>query len=94
MENSRASHTTDSILIRRECFAIFRSAELTARQASVVAQRLDGLTFDEIGAARGHTKQGAHRIFCQALKKIGHARTVYPYTGLSEVYRGEIGRVS
>ena len=79
-------------LLRGECLDVFESARLTARQYDVLLKRLEGWTFDEIGSANGHSKQGAQHIFVQALKKIARAFRVYPFKGLSEVYRWETRR--
>ena len=77
-------------LLERECEDVIKLAGLTRKQLSVIAARLDGFSFEEIGKACGHTRQGSFSIFCQALKKLTHAFYVYPYTGLSEVYRAEV----
>lgn len=79
-------------LTQRECDALFSLARLTARQDKVLRQRLNGLTFEEIGFDGRHTKQGAQRIFIQALKKIARTYRTYEYVGLSEVYRQETSR--
>lgn len=83
---------TDDALLRVECRDVFREAKLTERQAAVLARRLDGWTFEEIGKEGGHSKQGAQHIFVQALKKIVRAFRVYPFKGLSDVYRDEVRR--
>jgi len=79
-------------LLQSECDEIVNLANLTHRQTHVFQLRLQGHTFDEIGRGAGHTKQGAQSIFIQALKKIVRAFRVYPYTGLSDVYRWEVRR--
>ena len=79
-------------LFLTECLAIVERAHLTKRQAEVLSLRLEGYTFEQIGQHRGHTKQGAQRIFMQALKKIRRSVHVYRYRGLGEVYRFEVLR--
>lgn len=79
-------------MLRRECEAIMGKANLTCRQHQVLSLKLEGHTFEEIGRSGGHTKQGAQSIFSAALKKIMRAFRVYPYVGLSEVYRREVRR--
>lgn len=80
------------VLLQRECEDVFRRASLTARQSDVFFRRLAGWTFEEIGSAFGNSKQAAQRVFVQALKKISRAFRVYPFKGLSEVYRWETHR--
>lgn len=82
----------DDPLLRVECEAVIDSARLTMRQTEVLSWRLDGYTFDQIGCRTGHTKQAAQRVFVQALKKLAHALNVYPYKGLSDIYRRELRR--
>jgi DNA-directed RNA polymerase sigma subunit (sigma70/sigma32) len=82
----------DDALLESECLEIVNLAKLTHRQTHVFHLRLQGHTFDEIGKGAGHSKQGAQSIFIQALKKIVRAFRVYPYTGLSDVYRWEVHR--
>lgn len=82
---------SDSIL-SGECRDVVRSASLTERQMEIINLRLDGYTFEEIGRQRGCTKQGAQHVFVQALKKLDRAFDVYPYRGLSEIYRFEVRR--
>jgi hypothetical protein len=79
-------------LLEVECREIYTKADLTPLQSKVLEMRLKGWTFEEIGRKRGHTKQGAQNIFVQALKKLARSLRVYPYTGLSEVYQGELRR--
>lgn len=85
---------SDDPLLRSEIEGIFELAKLTEKQSNVLTKRLDGFTFDEIGRLAGHSKQSAQRIFQQALKKLARAFRVYPYRGLSEVYRRELKRGS
>jgi hypothetical protein len=82
----------DDELLAAECMEIFRRAELTECQAEVLDMRLLGLTFDQIGVCKGRSRQGVMSVFLQAVKKIGRVMRVYPYTGLSDVYRHEIRR--
>jgi hypothetical protein len=79
-------------LLESECRGVYGSAGLTARQLFVVEMRVAGHTFDEIGKALGNTKQATQHIFVLALKKIANAFHVYPYTGMSDVYRSETRR--
>lgn len=79
-------------LFRKEWQFILKHAGLTERQRDVCLQRLAGWTFVEIGRQGGHSKQGAQNIFFQALKKIRSAWRVYPYAGLSSIYRQEVSR--
>ncbi len=79
-------------LLAREWSCAMLGAKLTQRQTVVVSMRLDGRTFEEIGARCGHTKQAAQRIFIQGAKKLALAYRNYPYRGLSEVYRTELKR--
>jgi hypothetical protein len=80
------------VLLEDECGEILKQAKLTANQAEVLDLRLNGVSFDEIGLRRGATRQGAMRTFLHAVKKIGRVIRVYPYKGLSDVYRHEIRR--
>lgn len=79
-------------IFRKEWQFILKHAGLTDRQRDVCLQRLAGWTFVEIGRQGGHSKQGAQNIFFQALKKIRSAWRVYPYAGLSSIYRQEVAR--
>ncbi len=82
----------DDPLLQDECRDVFEIAKLTERQSIVLHLRLEGYTFEEIGSRRGHSKQGAQNIFIQALKKLTHSFRVYPFRGLSDVYRWEVKR--
>ncbi len=75
-----------------ECAEIFSQADLTRNQAEVLEMRLLGLSFEQIGKVRRSSRQAAMGVFLQALKKIGRVMRVYPYVGLSDVYRKEIRR--
>ncbi|HMS54369.1 MAG TPA: sigma factor-like helix-turn-helix DNA-binding protein [Fimbriimonadaceae bacterium] len=79
-------------LMRGECMAIFEQAKLTERQRDVVVMKLDGWTFQEIAESKRTTKQSVHTCFLHGIKKLRRALHVYPYTGLSEVYRAELKR--
>lgn len=79
-------------LLQSECHDVFEKAGLTERQRDVLLKRLDGWTFEEIGRQAGHTKQGSQSIFVQAIKKLARSFDVYPFRGLSEVYRRETRR--
>lgn len=90
-----ASHRRPAdVMLEDECGEILKRANLTAIQAEVLDLRLNGVSFDQIGMRRGATRQGAMRTFLHAVKKIGRVIRVYPYTGLSDVYRHEIRRGS
>ena len=82
------------VLFQEECRAIVRKADLTENQAEVLDLRLNGLSFEQIGRQRGKTRQAVMNIFLQAIKKIGRVMRVYPYAGLSDVYRYEVRRGS
>jgi DNA-binding NarL/FixJ family response regulator len=84
-------HLQDDLLAH-ECEDVLDAAGLTCRQLEVLQMRIEGYTFEEIGARGNHTKQGAQNIFVQALKKLGRSCRVYRYEGLSEVYRSELRR--
>ncbi len=84
----RGSHP----MLQSECEDVIAAADLTDRQRDVLMQRLEGRTFEEIGHAGGHTKQGAQSIFVQGLKKLMRAYDVYAYRGLCDVYRDEVRR--
>ena len=86
------SRTGHDELLQHECIGVFRHAHLTRRQSDVLHLKLEGFTFEEIGHRAGHTKQGAQSIFSQALKKLVRSFHVYPYAGLSDVYRRETRR--
>lgn len=76
----------------KEWIEISEIAHLTPSQTEVMQMRLEGVTFDAIGKARGHTKQGAQSIYYQAAKKLVEAWINYPYRGLPEVYEEETRR--
>lgn len=79
-------------LLQEEWADVIRDAGLTVRQLEVLALRLEGNTFEQIGTIGGHTKQGAQNIFFQAAKKLVRAWMDYPYRGLHQVYREEVRR--
>jgi hypothetical protein len=81
-------------LLGVECRDVLRKAGLTPRQRDVLDLRIEGFTFEEIGHMGRTTKQGAMRVFIQALKKVSRTFAAYPYAGLSEVYRSEVRRRS
>lgn len=82
----------DEGLLANEWRGVLRLADLTDNQREVFTGRLEGLTFEELGRRRRTTKQGAQRVFVQALKKLMRAWSVHPYQGLSDVYREETRR--
>ncbi len=79
-------------LFEVECRQIFDRAKLTKNQAEVLDLRLVGLTFEQISRCKGNSRQASMTTFLTAIKKIGRVMRVYPYTGLSEVYRLEVRR--
>ncbi|MBS1721939.1 MAG: hypothetical protein JSS66_02910 [Armatimonadetes bacterium] len=79
-------------LLQREWAEVIEAAQLTERQLQVLALRLEGLTFEEIGLRWGHSKQGAQNIFFQGAKKLVRAWMEYPYRGLASVFREEVRR--
>ncbi len=79
-------------LYRQEWADITEAACLTRRQHQVVALRLAGHTFEQIGTKYGTTKQGASRVFFQGAKKLAKAWLDYPYRGLPAVYEEETSR--
>jgi hypothetical protein len=79
-------------LLESEWEAVRRLACLTHAQEEVVAMRLEGHTFEQIGEARGHSKQGAQNVFFQATKKLVRCWMEYSYRGLHQVYREEVRR--
>lgn len=79
-------------LLASEYAEVVETAKLTDRQREVLARRLEGQTFDQIGRRSGGSRQGAQKVFVQAIKKIVRSLRVYPYRGLSDVYRREVGR--
>ena len=80
------------LLIKSEFQKIVELSNLTDNQRSVLAMRLSGMTFEQVGEARGHTKQAAQNIFNQAAKKIVVAWKEYSMSGLAEVYESEMHR--
>lgn len=82
----------DLYLVEQEWNAIFSQVQLTDRQAEVVAYRLEGKTFEEIGRMSGCSKQAILNVLRQACKKIEAFSNVNPMSGLAEVYRAETRR--
>lgn len=79
-------------LTKRELAYLFRESKLTCRQREVIAYRMVGKSFDEIGAINGTSKQAVHNILHQACRKIARIRAGYAYDGLAEVYHEETNR--
>lgn len=79
-------------LLRHQWSEVTESANLTERQLEVVRLRLEGHTFEQIGALKGASKQGAQNVFFQAAKKLVKAWMEYPYRGLDQVYKDEVQR--
>ena len=93
LANAATLHQSHNDPFRRgELRNILKAARLTKRQYEVIKLRSRGLTFEQIGKLWNRTKQGARRVYQQALRKLQRARRVYPFTGLNEVYRQEIHR--
>jgi len=81
-----------AFLQRRAMAKIISAAQLTRRQAEVVNARADGATWEEIGKRFCQTKQGARKVFCQAVSKIRNAWRMSSLVGIDEVYRAEVRR--
>lgn len=79
-------------LLQSEWSDVIDAAHLTRRQCEVLTMRFEGHTFEQIGQAHGHSKQGAQNIFFQAAKKLAKAWMDYPYRGLGHVFREEVRR--
>jgi hypothetical protein len=79
-------------LAQAEWRGLIQSARLTRKQSLIVGHRLLGSTFEDIGCHFGHSRQGAQRIYVQAVKKISTVLHVYPFRGLHDVYRRETSR--
>lgn len=79
-------------LRRRDFERAVESAGLTERQREVFLARTSGDTWEEIGKRHGHSKQGACKIFGQAMKKVRKALRENPFRGLATVYRQEVTR--
>jgi hypothetical protein len=93
VERFRLFHDRDTGLLLHEWEEIVTDANLTDTQTDVLTQRLQGESFEAIGEKRGHTKQGAQRIFSQAKAKLVRAYARYPFRGLSQVYNEEMARL-
>jgi len=87
-----ASVEKDDDLLRQEFAGIFAEARLTQRQEQVMTRKMIGRSFEEIGRELLVSKQSAQHSFVQGLKKLHRALRVYPYAGLSAVYRSETKR--
>ena len=83
---------SEGFLLAAEVRDVIRRARLTARQTEVFDLRLLGMTFEEIGARRRTTKQGAMRVFTQGLAKVGRAASAYRYLGLGECHDEDVRR--
>lgn len=68
------------------------AAGLTPLQAAVMTDYLLGLSWVEVAARHGHSKQAAQQTFRAAVKKVRAKRACDPYAGLTEVYRAEVSR--
>lgn len=79
-------------LIDSEWADIVAAANLTERQRQVLALRMEGVTYVEMGERFGITKQSAQNTYTQAAKRIARAWMDYRYHGLAEVYHQETHR--
>lgn len=84
----RRKHPDDPLL-RAELDGLVGSAMLSPSQLHLLRSRIAGWAFADIARSRGVTKQAVRNAFLRAIKKIVSASHVYPYKGLSEVYRAE-----
>lgn len=87
-----ASRRPGDEMLEKECREVYERARLTKNQAEVLDMRLMGLSFEQIGRCKRSTRQGAMQVFLHAIKKIGRVMRVYPYVGLTDVYRNEVRR--
>lgn len=83
---------SESPLAEAELEGLLEHAGLTETQDRVVRLRFAGWTFDEIGEARGCSKQAAQRLWSKAAAKLRRALRTYPLAGLAGVYRAETSR--
>lgn len=90
--NHPALNEASTLLQRHAILRVVASANLTATQRRVLDAKLSGEGWLDIGLRFGHTKQGAQRIFYQALGKVRRAWRACPFAGLHEVYREEVRR--
>jgi len=81
-----------AFLQRRTLASVIASAQLTKRQAEVLNAKAEGATWSEIGRRFCQTKQGARRVFLQAVGKIRNAWRLSSMVGIDEVYRAEVRR--
>lgn len=79
-------------LQRRTISSIIIAARLTQRQAEVFNAKAEGASWAEIGRRFRHSKQGARRVFLQAVGKIRNAWRQSTMVGIDEVYREEVRR--
>lgn len=77
---------------RRTIRRVLDASKLTRRQVEVLLAKVHGETWLQIGRRFGYSKQAAQGIFKQAICKVRRAWEAYPYAGLEEVYRKEVGR--
>jgi hypothetical protein len=81
-----------AFLQRSTLASIIAAARLTRRQAEVLDARAEGATWDEIGRRFRQSKQGARRVFLQAVGKVRNAWRLSSMVGIDEVYRSEVRR--
>lgn len=82
-----------AVILRRQTMRrVLASSKLTGRQLEVLAAKLSGDGWLEIGRRFGYSRQAAQGIFKQAIGKVRRAWRAYPFAGLDEVYRQEVSR--
>jgi hypothetical protein len=79
-------------LQQRDLIAALKASRLTVRQFQVFAARIGGDTWLEIGRTFGHSKQGAQKVFSQAVAKVRRTWRHGPYADLHQVYLAEVMR--
>lgn len=79
-------------LLKKELAHLFREANLTTSQKEIIAYRMAGKTFDNIGEIRGTSRQAVLNVLQQACRKIARVRSKYAFDGLAEVYYEETNR--
>ncbi|MCX7801110.1 MAG: hypothetical protein N2109_12320 [Fimbriimonadales bacterium] len=82
----------ESPLAQAELEGLLSHARLTETQERVVRLRVAGWTYDEIGEARGCSKQAAQRLWSKAAARLRRALETYRFAGLADVYRAETSR--
>ena len=72
--------------------AVMQGARLTAPQREVLALYLCGLSYAEIGAVRGTSRQSAHQSLGDAVRGLRAYLQNEPSMGADEVYRSLVAR--